>query len=82
MAAKGIIKQEVRWNIGKGHNVHIWEGKWLPTNSSTKLLVQKGLLEMESLSQALLIMTYAYGRLNQFETPSSPMKRMKSYESP
>lgn len=47
-----------------------------------KVISPKGLLEMESLSQTLLIMTCAYGRLNQFETPSSPMKRMKSYQSP
>ena len=37
MAAKGIIERGARWCIGNGHNVHIWEDRWLPNPDSFRV---------------------------------------------
>ena len=38
MAAKDVILEGTRWNIGNGAKVRVWEDKWMPTPSSYKVV--------------------------------------------
>ena len=38
MAAQGIIKRDMRWQVGSGNKIRVWRDKWVPRPSTYKVL--------------------------------------------
>ena len=38
MAAQKIVKQGMRWQVGNGSNIQVWEDKWVPNSSTYKVV--------------------------------------------
>ena len=38
MAAQGIIKRGMRWQVGSGNKIRVWRDKWVPRPSTYKVL--------------------------------------------
>ena len=38
MAAQKIVKQGMRWQVGNGSNIQVWEDKWVPNSSTCKVV--------------------------------------------
>lgn len=45
-----VIRSGTRWRVGKRRLIHIWEGKWLPTPSTYKVITPLGPLKIFSWS--------------------------------
>ena len=38
MAAQKIVKQRMRWQVGNGSNIRVWEDKWVSYSSTYKVV--------------------------------------------
>lgn len=38
MAAQKVVIQGMRWQVGNGSNIQIWEDKWVPNSSTYKVV--------------------------------------------
>ena len=50
MAAQGIMKRGMRWQVGSGNKIRVWRDKWVPRSSTYKVLT----LEKQNLKDALV----------------------------
>ena len=37
-AAQEIVRKGMRWNVGNGQKIRIWEDKWIPNSHSSKVI--------------------------------------------
>ena len=37
-SAKGIVERGVRWHVGNGQCIRIWDDKWIPNSSSHQII--------------------------------------------
>ena len=44
MAAQDIVRRGLRWQVGNGKSIHIWQDRWLPTPSQYKVISPPSLL--------------------------------------
>ena len=56
MTAQKIVTQGMRWQVGNGSNIQVWEDKWVP-NSSTYKVVSPRINAFSSLRVSKLINT-------------------------
>lgn len=45
MAAKSVLIDGLRWSIGDGKFVHIWNDKWLPTPETFKVMSTRRIID-------------------------------------
>ena len=45
MAAKSVLIDGLRWSIGDGESVHIWNEKWLLTPETFKVMSPKRIID-------------------------------------
>ena len=38
MAAQGVIRKGMRWQVGSGNKIRVWRDKWIPRPSSYKVI--------------------------------------------
>ena len=38
MAAQGVIQRGMRWQVGNGNRIRLWQDKWIPRLSTYKLV--------------------------------------------
>ena len=48
MAAQSIVCNGVRWQVGNGRSIQIWQDRWLPTPSTYKVISPPSLLGAEA----------------------------------
>ena len=50
MAAQGVIRRGMRWQVGTGNQIRVWRDKWIPRSSTYKVITP----ELPSLNGALV----------------------------
>ena len=53
-AAKGVLIDGLRWSIGDGESVHIWNDKWLPTPETFKVMSPRRFIDGREHVSALI----------------------------
>lgn len=54
MAVQQLVKDGVRWRVGNGANIHIWEDRWLPSPSMYKITSPRMFLHADTWVQDLI----------------------------
>ena len=54
MAAQQLVKDGVRWRVGNGANIRIWEDRWLPSPSTYKITSPRMFLHADTQVQDLI----------------------------
>ncbi|KAL0011302.1 hypothetical protein SO802_006410 [Lithocarpus litseifolius] len=54
MAAQSLVKEGLRWRIGNGANIQVWEDRWLPIPSTYKVITPRGFLHDDTRVQELI----------------------------
>jgi len=44
MAAQNLVKEGLRWRVGNGASIHVWEDRWLPVSSTYKVISPRNFL--------------------------------------
>lgn len=44
MAAQNIVQKGIRWRVGNGQSIRVWEDKWLSHSSTYKVIFPRVLL--------------------------------------
>ena len=52
--AKEIVKKWMRWNVGNGQKIRIWEDKWIPNSPSSKVISPRVLYPQISMVSDLI----------------------------
>ena len=48
MSTRNLVREGVRWRVGNGSNIHIWEDKWLPSSSTYKIALPRQFLHQDT----------------------------------
>lgn len=59
MAAQHLVKEGLRWRIGNGANIRVWEDRWLPVPSTYKVISPQLFLHEDTRVQDLIDTTTA-----------------------
>ena len=54
MAAQNLVKEGLRWRMGNGASIHVWEDRWLPVLSTYKVTSPRMFLQADILVQELI----------------------------
>lgn len=54
MTTKSVLIDGLRWSIGDGEFVHIWNGKWLPTPETFKVMSPRRIIDGREHVSALI----------------------------
>ena len=73
-----VVKRGIRWRVGNGNLIHIWEDKWLPTPSTYKVSSPKSSLVTSQCCPHLLIRILEDGKLIWLD-PCSSLLRQTQY---
>ena len=47
MAAKGIVQKGLCWRVGNGRKIQVWEGNWVPSFSTHKVISLRGMFPLD-----------------------------------
>lgn len=59
LAAQQLVKDGLRWKVGNGANIRIWEDRWLPSPSTYKITSPRLILHSNTRVQDLINATIA-----------------------
>ena len=48
MAVQHLVQKGIRWNVGNGESIRVWEDKWLPSPSTFKVTSPRQFLHAET----------------------------------
>ena len=48
MAAQHVVKEGLRWRVGNGERIQVWEDKWLPLSSTYKVVPPNMFLHVDT----------------------------------
>ena len=54
MAAQSLIRKWLRWRVGDGAHIHVWEDKWLPSPTTYKVASPRIFLHVDTRVKELI----------------------------
>ena len=48
LATQSIVREGLRWRVGNGRDIRIWEDKWLPTTPTHKVCTPRSFLDPDT----------------------------------
>ena len=55
MAAKPVTKEGVKWVVGDGRSIKIWDENWLPSTESSKIITPRTSMGRETRVASLIV---------------------------